>query len=195
MLQAMRDRELANTRNGPAVFSMRGEEEKTGSFLGGSAATTKSGIPFYGPALLMSTGAGAVLGWKTIDKLIERKRKKDMAADLQHAQSRFYNALLEEPTTKTASAEPSVAQVLNRLYDAYATLTKRAVDTGNVLGQAAGGYGVYAALTGLLAGSLAYNRTAATSRRAVLELALKKRQRRKFLQQPTELIVDESTSV
>lgn len=66
-------------------------------------------------------------------------------------------------------------------------MSKQALDLSNLAGQAAGGYGMYAGLSGLLTGALVYDKMSKRSRRAVLDSALKKRQRRRFMQQPTEI--------
>lgn len=182
--------------------------DKQGSFLGGDAATTKSGIPWYGPAMMLGGLGGLALGWKGMDSLIDKQRKQSMEDELDSARSEFHDALLgqyDKPVSlhpelikKKASDDTmvKVGEALDSLYDKFVAemhktetqpMSKHALDLSNLAGQAAGGYGMYAGLSGLLTGALVYDKMSKRSRRSVLESALKKRQRRRFMQQPTEI--------
>lgn len=87
---------------------------------------------------------------------------------------------------KTA-ADAELGRALDRLYDnVQAALEKRAT-LDDVLGATAGGYGIYAGLTGLMTGALVYNKMKSRSREAILQKALKKRERRRFAMQPSEI--------
>lgn len=184
---------------------------KQAGFLSGDMATTKGGIPWYGPAMLMTGLAGAGAGWAGMDKVLQARRKKQMESDLEGARSQFREALLNQydtpvqthpglmGDTKKAASDGTMVEVgrrLDALYEKVAAavvaeeaepLHKVAFDASNVAGQAAGGYGMYAGLSGLLAGALVYDKMSKRSRRSVLEGALKRRQRRQFMQQPTEI--------
>jgi len=183
---------------------------KSAGFFGGDAATTKSGIPWYGPAMLLGGLGGLGVGWKGMDALIDARRKKEMEGELETARSQFHDALMSQYAKPVeihpelmgkskAAADATMAEVGRALDDLWektsaalaaeeaAPTTKAAFDLSNAAGQAAGGYGMYAALSGLLAGSLVYDKINKRSRRSVLDAALKKRQRRRFNQQPTEI--------
>lgn len=182
---------------------------KQGGFLDGGEAATKSGIPWYGPAMLLGGLGGLGLGWKGMDKVLDARRQKQMDGELESARQQFHDALLsqyDKPVSlhpelmKSKSAADAtmvkVGEELDAVYDKYLAAMaaeekqpteKRALDLSNMAGQAAGGYGMYAALSGLLTGSLVYDKMSKRSRGSVLNAALKKRQRRRFMQQPTEI--------
>jgi hypothetical protein len=143
-----------------------------------------------------------------MDAIIDKERKRSMDDELESARSEFHDALLgqyDKPVSlhpelikKKASDDTmvKVGEALDGLYDQFIAAmrneeerptTKQALDLSNLAGQAAGGYGMYAGLTGLLTGALVYDKMSKRSRRSVLESALKKRQRRRFMQQPTEI--------
>jgi hypothetical protein len=178
---------------------------KTAGFLDGDMATTKGGIPWYGPAVLGGGLAGIGLGWKGMDKLLDSRRQREQQQELDQARQEFHDALLgqyDEPI-KThpslmkkkggdESTMEKVGKALDDLFDKFeeakADQEKTAVDWSNLAGQAAGGYGMYAGLSGLLTGAVVYDKMSKRSRRAVLEKALQQRQRRKFMQSPTEIM-------
>jgi len=83
-------------------------------------------------------------------------------------------------------------EALDRLYDAFVEKQAALSDylgqgSSNVLGQAMGGYGMYAGLSSLLTGAVVYDKMRKRSRSAVLQKALQRRDRRKFNQSPTEI--------
>lgn len=184
---------------------------KQADFLAGDAATTKSGIPWYGPAMLLGGLGGLGVGWKGMDALIDARRKKEMEGELESARSQFHDALMSQyskpvkmhpgliPGADKEGADSTmtkVGQALDVLWEKLSAAlaeeenrptAKQAFDLSNAAGQLAGGYGMYAGLSGLLSGALVYDKMQKRSRRAVLESALKKRQRRRFMQQPTEI--------
>lgn len=182
---------------------------KTASFLSGDSATTKGGIPWYGPAVMLGGMGGLALGWKGMDRILDARRKREMTAEMDRARQQFHDALLsqyDEPrktnpalVSKTASDSvmEKVGTVLDVLFDKFEAAKekeaetlgqKQAFDWSNAGGRAAGGYGMYAGLSGLLTGALVYDKMQKRSRRAVLDKALQQRQRRKFMQQPTEIV-------
>lgn len=66
--------------------------------------------------------------------------------------------------------------------------TVKQASIADLAGQLAGGYGVYAGLTGLGAGALVYSGAKKRQRRAVLEKAMKRRERRRFNTAPSEIV-------
>lgn len=206
LLQMLRAGRKKKTRSGPAHLPLPyPAEAKTAGveeFAEGGMATSKSGIPWYGPAMLLGGLGGLGLGWKGMDKVLDVRRKREMDSEMGDARQQFHDALLaqyDEPIKVHAGQLPKKAsdatmvKVGEELDALYADFTrefeteKSAVDWSNLAGQGAGAYGMYAGLSGLLTGALVYDKINGRSRRSVLDKALKKRQRRKFMQQPTEI--------
>jgi len=204
LVQMMKNNNKKKTRSGPAYLPLPyPAEAKMAGFMDGDGASTKSGIPWYGPAMLGGGLAGLGLGWKGMDKILDGRRQREQKQEVDAARQQFHDALLnqyDEPVKVDpkalgkAAADATmvkVGQALDELYVAFEAakeaVEKQAVDWSNVGGQAAGGYGMYAGLSGLLTGALVYDKVNKRSRRAVLEKALQKRQRRKFMQSPTEI--------
>lgn len=192
-------------RTGPATLSLPYPVKAgldTRGFLSGDNAATKSGVPWYGPAMMLSGMAGLGLGWKGMDHVLDSRRKAETNNDLESARKDFRAALLSQyDTSKMAADEPmaKASAALDTAFEKFAGLiealdkapaqpmVKTSVDWANLGGQALGGYGVYAGLSGLLAGSLLYDKAKKRSRSAIINKALQRRQRREFMQQPTEL--------
>lgn len=184
--------------------------EKAGSYLGdlakGDVATTKSGIPWYGPAMMMAGLGGLGAGWKGVDHVLNKRRARERDNDLSAARQEFHDALMGQytqpltgttPPSKTASdAKPmeKVGAALDVLFDHFTTvitkLDERLEKTGNLndlAGAGLGMYGMYAGLAGLGTGALVYDKARKRQRRAVLEKAIQRRDRRKFNVAPPEI--------
>lgn len=196
-------------RSGPALLPLPyPAEEKLASFMGGTSATSKGGIPWYRPAMFFTGLAGLGLGWKGIDAVLDKRRRRDIEERTDAARKDFHDALLssyEHPVMmrpglgKTASDSlmSKVGAALDKVFASFTNaLTaaasrpgtlKTALDLGNVGGNVLGGYGVYAGLSGLLAGALLYDKTRKRSQASIVQKALQRRQRRQFAQQPTEI--------
>lgn len=216
LVQMLRANRAKKTRSGPANLPLPypadaktaadGEDtswlSRLGRFAGGDLASSKGGIPYYQPAVVMG-GLGALgLGWTGMDALINNRRQSAMQADLTAAKQQFHDALLgqyDEPVqpmpgkekTKVA-ADATMATVGRELDALFAALSaagekRAAIDWNNLAGQVGGSYLLYGGLSGGLAGTIAYQQTQKRSREAILEKALQRRQRRKFMQQPTEI--------
>jgi hypothetical protein len=165
--------------------------EKKANFLSGGSATGKAGIPWYGPAMLFGGLGGMAAGWKGMDAVLDARRKAEAEDEVERAKADFHEALLSQYAGPAKKASDSVmgrvGEGLDRAFEKFSALRKSAVDWGNLGGMAAGGYGMYAGLTGLLAGAMVYDKMGKRSRRSVLEKALQRRQRRQFAQSPTEI--------
>lgn len=175
--------------------------EKAGNFLGGDSAATKAGIPWYMPAMMMGSLAGLGGGWAGMDAVLHRRRKAETDAELNKARAQFHDALLSQYdaplqnqtsiTAKVAADAPEmvkVAQELDAVWDLIdKRLEKGSFDFANAAGVAAGGYGTYAGLSGLLTGALVYDKVAKRSRRAILQKAMQRRDRRNFTMRPNEI--------
>lgn len=155
--------------------------------------TTRAALPWYGPAMMASGMGGMALGWGGIDSVLKAKAKKDREAELEAARSEFHDAMLSQydkplkAPAKTAG-DDELGRELDRLFDlTQQALEKKAMNMADAGGMALGGYGMYAGLTGLLTGSVVYNQMKKRSRAAILEKAMQKRERRKFMQSPPEI--------
>lgn len=200
------------TRSGPVMLplpypvepeSMPANVIKKSSFLSGDAASTKAGIPLYGPAMMFGGLAGLGLGWKGLDAALDARRKRATQEELDRARSEFHDAMLSqfpEPLkinpgqNKRASETSTMTKVGQALDRTFAKLNECLVrgekvgfDLSNAGGAAVGGYGMYAGLSSLLAGALVYDKMKKRSQRAVIDKALQRRQRRNFATQPTEI--------
>lgn len=209
LINMMRRNTEPKKRSGPALLplpypvepALAPENIKQGGVLpdlGGADAATKGGIPWYYPAMFGVGMGGLGLGWKGMDYILDKRRKEERQQELDLARNEFQDALLaqyDKPLGNKKAADSTmlkVGEALDALWNKMAnaiqeTITKEAVDWNNLGGQVLGGYGAYAGLTGLLAGTLVYDKMKKRSRRAILEKALQRRQRREFNQRPTEI--------
>lgn len=171
------------------------KEAGIADFLGGANATTKAGIPWYGPAMMTAGIAGLAGGWKGVDHLLNKQRKRERDKELDTARQEFHDALISQYDRPLAGAGPTKAAAeqtamekvgadLDAIYDVF---EKAATTLGDVAGQGAGMYGMYAGLTGLMAGALVYDKSRKRQRRAILEKAMQRRDRRKFNVSPPEI--------
>lgn len=189
------------TRSGPTLLPLPyPAEPKMASYLSdvlsGNLAGDKTGIPAYMPAATLAGVAGLGLGWKGLDSVLASRRKAEQDEEMEKARSEFHDALIGQykkpisthPGLMSKKSEDAIGENLDAAFDVFQeTFSKQSLDLSNLAGQAAGGYGVYAGLSGLLAGSLVYDKIQKRSRGAVLQKALQRRQRRQFAQSPTEI--------
>lgn len=163
------------------------EEEKAASlvdFLQGNQTETLAGIPWYMPAAV-GAGVGATAGgWKFMDWLLDRRRKHESDAELEQAKSEFETTLSEIGTNKQA-ADNTLGGKLDQLYSIY---EKNAASVPEWLGRAAGGYGTYAGLSGLLAAVGMYGWTRKRSRRRLIDSLQRKRLRERYEKQPAAIL-------
>lgn len=156
----------------------------------GDQATSKSGIPWYGPAMLF-TGLGALgLGWKGTDMLLDRLRRRQTEEEVEKARGEFRKALLQQysrPPQKIAAWQDSLDRTYDMLQSLLLKLPDKQAQLADWAGKATNVYGMVGGLGALITGMLVYDRARKRSRRAVLEKALQRRERRKFMQQPTEI--------
>lgn len=205
LLNLLKQNRAKKTRSGPALLPLpypvdpikqANAWEGLKSFMGGQDASTKAGIPWYGPGMLGAGLAGAGLGYKGVSGVMAHQRRKETEQELAQVRQDFHDALLAQydrpigapAQAKAASSRPLVeaGAELDRVFDQL-TVVKQAFDYANAGGAALGGYGMYAGLSGLLTGSLVYDKMRKRQQRAVIEKALQRRQRRNFSQQPTEI--------
>jgi len=183
-------------------LSVDGEEPKLAADKA-AEVTAKFGLPWYGPAMLFTGMGGLALGWKGVDSLLKRRAARERDKELESARQEFHNALLsqyDKPISRSAAAglgplpkaaaDTALGLELDRLYDglqkAAALLEKRAT-LADIGGGALGAYGMYGGLSGLITGAIVYDQMKKRSQAAILAKAIKKRDRRRFAMQPTEI--------
>jgi hypothetical protein len=153
----------------------------------GMDISMKAGLPWYGPAMMFTGMAGLGAGWKGVDSIMQAQAAKQRQKEIEEAKNEFHQAILSQYDApigaKAAAAPDELSQALDSLYD----MVKTAMTTGDMLGMAGGGYGIYAGLSGLAAGALVYDKMRKRSQRAVLEKALQRRERRRFAMSPSPI--------
>lgn len=159
--------------------------------------TSKAALPWYGPAVVFGGLAGLGLGWKGVDGVLKRRARKEREDELSAAREEFNAALLsqyDKPLRSPAlklSADGELAAALDDLFDkTQLAVEKVAATLADAGGMALGGYGTYAGLTSLLAGSIVYDQLKKRSRQAILDKAIKKRERRKYMESPPEIYAE-----
>ena len=167
-----------------------GGAAKAASFLGGDNAITKGGIPWYGPAMMTAGLVGLGAGWKGVDSVLNKRRERERAKELDLARTEFHDALMGQYDKPLAGAGPTkkaaadLGPALDALYDQF---EKAAFALNDAAGQGVGMYGMYAGLTGLMTGALVYDKARKRQRRAILDKAMQRRERRKFNVSPPEI--------
>lgn len=170
----------------PVPLPMLYEDEKQAqlggalqSFTRGQQATSLSGIPWFMPAATAAGVGGLAGGWSLLDYLLDKRRKGDVDADLESAKQEYEQALAGG---KQASSPLGVA--LDELCD---TIEKQAT-AADTAGAVAGGYGTYALISALLAGTLAHQWGAKRQNRRLLERAQTLRRRERAAASPAPLV-------
>lgn len=172
-------------------------------------ATSKGGLSLYAPAVVLAGLGSAALGWKGVDSVLDARRRAAREEEMGKAKQQFEQALLSQydHPLKTAGEVSELSRDLDSLFDKFAELSERGPQAeelvkqaeGGILntigewvgpnnvGKALGGYGVYAGLSGLLAGNYMFDKARKRSTRSIVENALAERENRRFQQAPTEI--------
>lgn len=184
-------------RSGPTELALPlpyAPEKKKKEALKLAAIGAPGEIPWYYPAVV-GAGIGSLgLGWKGIDVLLNRERKKQRQSEISEARQDFHDAIMnqfDKPFPSKAAAEESAGAKLSRdldtLFDSFTKNANILADAWGYAKRAPGAYGVYAGLTGLASGAIVYDQFRKRQRRAVLERALKERERSRFMRSPPEI--------
>jgi len=158
-------------------------------------ATSPYGLNGYIPAILLGTPLAAYGGWKGVDAIMDKQRRKKTESDLDTAKQRYQHALLG--SYKQSSDEASSDEILDNIFDEHydkqaGVVWDKAKDTftdafPNFEGMSTGlaaTYAIPAALGGYLATDSFMKKR---SKRTLLEKAMKERARRQARMQPAEL--------
>ncbi len=156
--------------------------------------TEKTSLPYYGPGMMLAGLAGAGIGWKGADMVLDHRRQAERQQELEKARSEFHDVLLSQydqpyaqgsgqARIKSAGDGAAIATELDNLFNDF----EKCATMADIGGKALGMYGTYASLAALMGGTWAFDKAKRRSRRAVLESALKKRQQQQFATSPTEI--------
>jgi hypothetical protein len=168
------------------------EEEKKADALGflkGDDASSKSGMPWYIPALLGGGALGAAGGYKGMDWLLDRRRKKEIDDQLADAKAEYEQALSEATGGRKLAADASLTRDLDTIFDAVEKqgMEKEATFADSA-GKATGIYGLYGLSSALAAAVATYSWGKKRRRKEILEKARKKRLRDRYRRQPSSIL-------
>lgn len=176
----------------PVMYPRDKEEEKTAN---NADATSKIGLNYYIPGMLLGAPLAAYGGWKGVDAVLDKQRRKKTEADLNEAKQQYQQALLGSYKQGSDESDPlsALGAVFDDHYDKqadeqpgyFARMIKKYAP--NLPGAATGLAAAYA-IPASLGGYAAVNSIMKKrSKRALLDKAMKERARRQALQQPAEL--------
>lgn len=149
-------------------------------FLRGDKATTPSGIPWALPAFTLGGAGAAYAGWKTMDHLLDSRRKSELEGEVGLAREHFRKALHSEAT----HGRGQTFKVGEALDEICQEVEKSAATWHDLAGMLTGGYGVLGGMAALGSGVAAYQATRKRQRAELLRKAQKHRQRKQWSDQP-----------
>jgi len=182
------------TADMPLPFAMGDEEEEKVAFIKdivdrvkSSPITDKASLPYYYPGMMLGGLAAGAGGWAAIDKILDARRKAAMKDEVTEKKREFETALIgsyDKPFDAKQAGDEALVKLAADLDALFDRLQEKRATIGDLTGQAAGMYGMYAIPASLIAGYAAYSMGKKRQRKAVLKKALKKRNLRRFTQQP-----------
>lgn len=163
------------------------EEEKTAA---NEHATSPYGLDYYIPGMMLGTGLAAYGGWKGVDAVLNKQRRKQTEDELDKARSDYEQSLIG--AYKRASDEPTIAENLDKAFAACEKQANVISDTinsvaPNVPGLTKGLLTAYGLATLPLGYSIVNNSMKKNSKRALLQKAMQMRARRQAVSQPPAL--------
>lgn len=174
-------------------------EEETAKEKTATGPTDPTGLAWYWPAMLASGVGSTWMGWKGVDKILDKQRKKKTESDLEAAKAEFADAMRQSYSgVKVKRAVEGADAALESL---YARFCKLAEDQGlwnsinssisetfpNLKGRVGGAYGVYALATGGAGYALVNSLMQKNRKKKLLEKAIAERRRRQAMMRPDEL--------
>ncbi len=161
-----------------------GEEKKADNSL----ATSRYGLNYFMPSMLLGAPLAAYGGWKGVDAILNSQRRKEKEKELEQAKQEYEQALLGAYKKGTDEALDSAFSGLEKDASPLDWVQNKINQVAPNLAGASQG----ALLTaGLVSAPLGYmivnNAMKKNSRRAILEKALAERARRQALSQPPEI--------
>lgn len=153
----------------PVLYSSKEEEKE---------AIDAFDNPYTLPGLLLGAPLAFYGGWKGVDALVDKQRRKKVEDELSDAKEEYRKALLG--SYKQSSDNQSTGDYLDACFEKKAFLDR----LGNLGKGLALTYGIGAPLA---AYAFVDSKMKNASKRKILEKALRERARRRALQQPSEL--------
>ena len=174
------------------------EEEKEAQFpreqpkvVPGSGPTSKPGLGWYMPAMLGAGALGGLGGWKLIDQILDRRRRKEIDDEVNESRNEFQEALMSQ-YKQGSDSELGVA--LDELYLKMQKSAKvgdlldpRTYLSDDSMGRIAGGYATYAIPSSILGYLFVKGLTDKGSRGRILEKAQRRRALKQQQARPAEL--------
>lgn len=156
---------------------------------------------WYGPGMMLAGLGGLAGGWKGVDMILAARRQREREDELAQSRQEFHEALLGQYAkplggkaikgAQEKSAAMLLGEELDNLFESrFAGNEKSAlfgIDLSSLGNHIANYYGMYAVPAALASGAIVYNKAQGRSRRALIEKALQKRQKKRFEQSPTEI--------
>lgn len=147
-------------------------------------ATHNTGVPYYIPAMMLGLPAAGIAGWKGMDAIFDKQRKRQSQRQLDAAKEEYEEELLGSYKQGSDSA----VDKLDKVFESFEKAAYFEIPgTGNVSGQLKGLLATYALLSGPAAYMYVNDKMKKNSQKAILEKAVKERSRRAAQQQPLEL--------
>lgn len=151
-------------------------------------ATSPVGLSYYVPGMLLGGAVAGYGGWKGVDALLDRQRRKQTDEELDSAKQEYEQALMGAYKKATDSALDQAfsgyvksAGPIKLLDDAVSTVAPNAPGMATGLGLT---YGLATAPLGFM---MVHNMLKKNSKRALLQKAMQERARRQALTQPPEI--------
>ena len=185
------------------VMYPRDKEEDEEKVANNSDATSKIGLNYYIPSMLLGAPLAAYGGWSGVDAILDKQRLKKTDAELDEAKEEYQRALLGAYKRGSDAGDP--LSVLDEVFDGH--YDKQAAGAGdgdlevppgiienffrnyapNLPGTATGLAAAYAIPAGLGGYAVVDSIMKKRSKQALLEKAMKERARRQAMQQPAEI--------
>lgn len=175
------------TRGGYANQGYKSGMDKQSFDMPKPRPTQKGGLWWYMPSMLGAAGAGVVGGWKLIDTILDRRRRKEIEDEVDESQRSFRSALTSQ------YKEGSDSELGGALDELYAKLQKSADlnpatwFSPDTKGKAMGAYATYAIPSALLGYMVVKGLADKGSRAKILEKAQRRRALKQQRSRPAEL--------
>ena len=179
------------------VMYPRDEEEEEEKTANNADADSKFGLNYYIPGMLLGAPLAAYGGWKGVDAILDKQRRKKTDADLDEAKQEYQQSLLGAYKTGSDVADSlaPLDAVFDEHYDKQASDPEQPGFFANLMrnyapnlpGAATGLMAAYAIPAGIGGYAAVDSIMKKRSKRALLEKAMKERARRQAAKQPAEL--------
>ena len=176
----------------PVAYPQRPNPDEEEKVAANEHATSRIGLDYYIPGMVLGTGLAAYGGWKGVDAMLNKQRQQQTEDELEAARGNYEKALFG--AYKRASHEPTLEENLDA---AFAGCEKQAEDgyisnainstVPNMPGLTKGLLATWGLATLPLGYSIVNNSMKKNSKRALLRKAMETRARRQAMSQPPAL--------